>query len=112
MNTQESATQTVLMHLRDVEHRMNDFGSALPSANERTTHQLVIARVDEYDIGWVFFYNSKEYVETGNFLYALAGNGPLIVDRVDGKLYATGSGQPVEFFIEEFRKGNRRPALT
>ncbi len=33
----------------------------------------------ETDFGWVFFWNSRKYQETGEFLYALAGNTPLIV---------------------------------
>ena len=29
------------------------------------------------DYGWVFFYNSARYPETGDVRFALAGNGPL-----------------------------------
>ena len=31
--------------------------------------------------GWLFFYNQKEYIETRDFSFALAGNGPIFVDR-------------------------------
>ena len=31
--------------------------------------------------GWVFFYNSADYVRTGNAVDALAGNGPIFVSR-------------------------------
>jgi hypothetical protein len=31
--------------------------------------------------GWVFFYNSKDFIETGDPRDALAGNGPIFVDR-------------------------------
>ena len=34
-------------------------------------HHLVIAKEDEYDFGWVFFYNDKMYVETGRPEYAI-----------------------------------------
>ena len=33
------------------------------------------------DEGWLFFYNSKDFIETGNYLSSLAGNGPIFVDR-------------------------------
>ena len=33
------------------------------------------------DEGWLFYYNSKAFIETGNFRDALAGNGPIFVDR-------------------------------
>jgi hypothetical protein len=33
------------------------------------------------DEGWLFFYNTKDFIETGNWRSALAGNGPIFVDR-------------------------------
>lgn len=33
------------------------------------------------DQGWLFFYNSKEFIETGDLEARLAGNGPIFVDR-------------------------------
>jgi hypothetical protein len=38
----------------------------------------------ERPFGWVFFYNTKRFIETGVFKYRLAGNGPVIVDRESG----------------------------
>lgn len=38
----------------------------------------------EKDFGWVFFYNSRKFVETEEFSYCLAGNAPIIVNRFDG----------------------------
>jgi hypothetical protein len=35
----------------------------------------------EVEEGWVFFYDSKEFVETGNPSSTLAGNGPILVRR-------------------------------
>ena len=34
----------------------------------------------EKPYGWVFFYNSRKFVETGLLQYRLAGNGPVIVN--------------------------------
>lgn len=36
----------------------------------------------EIERGWVFFYNSREFVETGNPISALAGNCPIFVNRL------------------------------
>lgn len=36
--------------------------------------------------GWVFFYNSAEYLRTGDLIAALAGNGPLFV-RTSGQVH-------------------------
>jgi hypothetical protein len=41
--------------------------------------------------GWLFFYNQKEYIETRDFSLALAGNGPVFVDR-NGVLRTFSSG--------------------
>src|SRR5215475_14575405 len=58
----------------------------------------------ETDFGWVFFWNSKRYLETGEFQYALAGNAPLIVDRRDGSIHETSTAYPIEEIIERYRR--------
>lgn len=58
----------------------------------------------EEDFGWVFFYQSKKYLESGDSSDALVGNAPLIVSRVDGSLHQTGTVEPVEFYIENFKR--------
>ena len=56
----------------------------------------------EVEFGWVFFYTSKLYRDTGDFKHAIAGNGPVIIDRATGSLHMTGTAHPVEHYIEEF----------
>jgi hypothetical protein len=58
----------------------------------------------ETDFGWVFFWNSKKYVEAGEYQYALAGNGPLIVDRRDGSIHETSTAEPVEEIVDRYRR--------
>jgi hypothetical protein len=53
----------------------------------------------ERPFGWVFFYQSKDYLQTGHHLDQLAGNAPLIVNRHTGKFIHTGTAQPVEAYI-------------
>lgn len=31
--------------------------------------------------GWMFFYNTQEFIDTGDPTCALAGNGPILVQR-------------------------------
>jgi hypothetical protein len=41
--------------------------------------------------GWVFFYNSKEFIaDPTNFSEALAGNVPILVERTNGELRVLG----------------------
>ena len=58
----------------------------------------------EKEYYWVFFYNSKIYLETGNISYALAGNSPIFFDKVFGEMYEPGTAYPIEFYIEDFEK--------
>ena len=88
---------------------MSSFGSALPGYKSRPKHELVIVKELEYDFGWVFFWNTKEFTESGDHRHALVGNAPLIVDRNDGQLYVTGTAHRLGYYIEEHRKGKRRP---
>lgn len=36
--------------------------------------------------GWVFFYNSRKYIETGAYEFALLGNHPMYVDKGTGSI--------------------------
>ena len=56
----------------------------------------------ERPFGWVFFYQSKEYLLTGNYSAQLAGNAPLIVNRHTGQVIATGTAKPVEEYIARY----------
>lgn len=52
--------------------------------------------------GWIFFYQSKAFLETGNFSDVLAGNSPLIVDRCDGELRITGTARPINDYLAAY----------
>jgi len=39
--------------------------------------------MEEYPAGWVFYYQSAEYVKSGDVQHALVGNAPLFVPRDD-----------------------------
>ena len=69
---------------------------------------LINAETMERSFGWVFFYNSKDYLETGDSDSMLLGNAPFIVDRINGEVHVTGSAEPVEDYIEEYEKHWRK----
>lgn len=52
--------------------------------------------------GWVFFYQSSEYLRTKDPSAALAGNTPIIVNKETGELRATGTAWPVEKYIHDY----------
>jgi hypothetical protein len=60
----------------------------------------------EFGSGWVFFYDSRRYVEGGSISDALGGNAPLIVSKRDGAVHVTGTANPVEHYIREFERAH------
>jgi Immunity protein 35 len=54
------------------------------------------------EFGWLFVYNTREYIETGSFLKAALGNTPLIVDRTTGDLAVCPAGLSVPECITWF----------
>lgn len=66
----------------------------------------------EREYGWVFFYDSRRHVETDDFRYALAGNGPVLVEKDDGSVHEFGTARPVEWFLEEYEARRRAGGRT
>lgn len=58
----------------------------------------------EKEWGWVFFYQSKQYVETGDFRCMLGGNAPYLVNRHSGILTVTGTTHDIDFYLNEYEK--------
>ena len=74
--------------------------------NELLNSEVPCVVVDEFTIvkpwGWVFFYDTKQYLETRDDRYLIAGNAPYIVNRQTGKVHSTGTAQPIEHYIEAY----------
>ncbi len=110
MLTRQQADLVVTEWLDRHEIATIDFESPLPRHDEQHIQKLVVVRVDEHDFGWVYFYDGSAHVKTGKPSDAIAGNAPLIVARTDGRLYITGTAHPIEYYLDEFRRGNRTSA--
>lgn len=65
---------------------------------------LLIDKTIEFEYGWAFFYQSREYVETGDIMSKLGGNGAIIINKYDGGMHQTGSAYPVEKYIADYVK--------
>ena len=73
----------------------------------RGAFALLDSATAEVDVGWVFFFQSARNVETGNERDALAGNGPMLVDRRDGSLHHCWSGEPWDAAVDRYRETGR-----
>lgn len=58
----------------------------------------------EYEFGWVFFYNSRKFVETGNILLSLVGNAPILLEGTTGRMLFLGTAEPLETYIDAYRR--------
>lgn len=66
--------------------------------------QILYEATLERQWGWVFFYQSSEYLETHKPSAALVGNAPYIVNKNTGELMVTGTAWPVEKYLEEYEE--------
>jgi hypothetical protein len=54
--------------------------------------------------GWVFFYNSKTFLEEGVNSYRLAGNGPVIVNKHTRSIEFFGTNKPPEELMRDYER--------
>ncbi|WP_432022366.1 YrhB domain-containing protein [Streptomyces parvus] len=52
--------------------------------------RMAVIDVEEHELVWIVSWTSEEFVRTGDPESMLAGNGPYLVDRVDGGLHRIG----------------------
>jgi hypothetical protein len=67
-----------------------------------TSELLTLSDLEEFSKCWVATYNSRRFVETENFRYALAGNGPLIINKQTGTVRVGLTSQPTEDQLDHY----------
>jgi hypothetical protein len=64
--------------------------------------------IDEHTIerawGWMFFYTSRKWHETGDVMHAVAGNAPILVERESGRLITTGTARSPEHYLQNYER--------
>ncbi|MCO6560856.1 MAG: hypothetical protein J6574_07075 [Gilliamella sp.] len=61
-----------------------------------------ITYVERFSEGWYFCYQSRQYLDTGNTSYLLAGNAPIIIDKDKGSIIDTGTAYPIGKYLDEY----------
>lgn len=61
-----------------------------------------------FDYGWVFFYQSEEFIRIKNKSNLLGGNAPIIVDKYTGVATITGTARSIQHYIDEYCKTKNR----
>ncbi len=57
-----------------------------------------------HSFGWMFFYQSAGYLDTGNFSLMVAGNAPLIVDRFTSAVWVTDTADRPTTYVENYER--------
>ena len=56
----------------------------------------------EKEYGWIFFYTSRQFIETGDLNYLVAGNAPIVVNRRTGNLTWLGTAEPLDNYVRNY----------
>ena len=56
------------------------------------------------EYGWIFFYTSRRFIETGDLNHMVVGNAPIIVNRRTGSLTWLGTAEPLENYVRRYEK--------
>ncbi len=54
--------------------------------------------------GWLFFYQSNEFLDKGTPGAQLGGNAPILVDRINSELRVFGTAYPLEDYLKEYEQ--------
>lgn len=59
---------------------------------------------EEYDFGWVFYYDFARCIETDDDMNRMLGNSPLIVNRYTNEVVVTGTADATSFYVANYRE--------
>lgn len=63
---------------------------------------LVEGATCEFPGCFAFFYQSKKFIETGDFAEFFVGQGPVLISRADGRVFETGSAFSLDHYVAAF----------
>ncbi|REC64387.1 hypothetical protein DRF65_02100 [Chryseobacterium pennae] len=61
--------------------------------------------------GSIYYYNSKEYLLTGDFNKSLIGNAPFSVEKKSDRVVTFGTAARLEDYILSYENGTMTPSL-
>ena len=87
-----------MLSKKECEEKMSQYLRSSFSGEE-----FAISGDQEHSWGWVFFYETKAFVE-GLSDDPLFGNAPIIINKYTGEFVVTGTAKPIEKYIQEYEK--------
>jgi hypothetical protein len=77
---------------------------AIAKLKPGTEFLILEDKIQEKDWGWVFFYGTRQFVETGDRRFVIAGTGPFVVERADAALTFLSTSVPPPRAIAEYER--------
>jgi immunity protein 35 of polymorphic toxin system len=77
---------------------------AIAKLKPGTEFLVLEEKVQDKDWGWVFFYGTRQFVETGDPRFVIAGTGPFVIERADGALQFLSTSVPPSRAIAEYER--------
>lgn len=69
---------------------------------------VLMPRPSETSATLAYFYQTSEFIATRQSAHALAGNAPILVDKLTGSVEIAGTADPLECYLREFEAKNAR----
>lgn len=91
-----------------LEHAQGLASQYLENLQRQLDTPLQIVERQDLPFGWLFFYDSQAYVESGDLGLMLVGNAPFLIDGADGSLHELGTAQPVETSLQAYERARRK----
>jgi hypothetical protein len=97
----------------DVREAKNIAIEKLKEIQDKSKVELMIMEdlTIEFEYGWMFFYQSTEYIRTKNPGAMIGGNAPIIVDKYNSSVHVTGTRREEQFYIEKYCQYRDSPAI-
>lgn len=92
MNIDNSIQEIALAYIHELE---KESGIALQIYHEYTV---------EKPYGFVYFYQSEEYIKTGEFSSMLAGNAPFLITKDTGEILVFGTANNTDYYLAEYER--------
>ena len=85
---------------------------SMPIIGDTGRLTIVDSATIEKTYAWIFFYNSKRYIETDDMMYALGGNAPLFISRFNGHVSTFSTGLSVDDMIDKYEEREKVWAIA
>lgn len=79
------------------------YGEVIGRDGEAEEFDIVDKHTIKKSYGWAFTVNTKTFIETGDFMYCLGGDGPIVVLH-SGEIHCLGSAYPVAETLKAFEE--------